>query len=376
MEEEQGIIKKIRSKVDNYFFNKTYKKFMEGNPKWSKSDIPHLKRMLEEGTLPYEYIVEAAEQIKDKNFIMYCIENSKVGEFHKCKLIKALGDNEYTKKCINNPNLWSSKQITDSSPQFGLLETVSTEDIKQFIQYPGDKISINAKTYLISQIGDIEYTKQCIEDAINLGIPPIKKTRLIIETRDDDFIKQQFMPEEIDTKIDIPKGMTIGAEIETEHVSLSNLYGSQIIGWEHRSDHSLGPGGSELVSPILTGDSKDTEDIYTICNMLKQAGGEATEKCGGHIHIGADYLTTEQSFLNLISIWCNTEKVMYQICNRPGEAHRGLYYAYPVSGTLEKAIEEGKINMQETVSDYKKMQNELRLWKVFWIKYGRCWLSI
>ena len=34
---------------------------------------------------------------------------------------------------------------------------------------------------------------------------------------------------------------------------------------------------------------KDIEEVYMTCEMLKQCGQTITERCGGHIHIGADY---------------------------------------------------------------------------------------
>lgn len=373
MKEEQGIIKKIKGKVDNYFFNRTYEKFMSVNPKFTKSDIPQLKKMLQEETeetLAFEYMIEAAKQINDRDFLIYCIESHNISEFDKCELIKSLGDDEYTKQCINNPNLWSDKKITVFSPQIYLIKSLSTEQIKQFIEEPEELIPSSVKVYFINEIGDVEYTKQCIENSTDFGIDQEGKGKLIIQTKDDDFIRQQFMPKSINAKIDIPAGMTIGAEIETEHSNSISTYGCKIMDWDYRSDHSLGNTGSELVSPIMVGSSKDSEDIHIICNMLQQAGGEATEKCGGHIHIGADYLTTSQSFLNLISIWCNTEKVMYQICNKPGDALRGIWYSAPVSGMLEKAIEDGQINMNAPVYSFQKIQTEIRQRKIFWIKHA------
>lgn len=110
----------------------------------------------------------------------------------------------------------------------------------------------------------------------------------------------------------------------------------------------------------MTGSSKDNENIHIMCNMLQQSGAEISTRCGGHIHIGADYLTSEQSFLNLTALWSNTEKVLYQICNKAGDNHRGIGCAEPISGRLEEIIENQSLQFSENqlVSSFKKMQED------------------
>ena len=45
----------------------------------------------------------------------------------------------------------------------------------------------------------------------------------------------------------------------------------------------------EIVSPVLTDNDKDVEDVYMVCEMMKKIGQNITKRCGAHIHIGADY---------------------------------------------------------------------------------------
>ena len=76
-------------------------------------------------------------------------------------------------------------------------------------------------------------------------------------------------------------------------------------------DGSLTMGsGLEVVSPILRDNNEDIEDIYMVCNMLQEAEQEIGNCCGGHVHIGSDYLTSKESYANLFEIWGNAERIM------------------------------------------------------------------
>lgn len=88
-------------------------------------------------------------------------------------------------------------------------------------------------------------------------------------------------------------------------------------------DGSLSIGeGLEVVSPILKDNNEDIEEIYMVCSMLKEANQEIGDCCGGHVHIGAKYLTSKESYANLYEIWGNTERIMYIITNEKGDIPR------------------------------------------------------
>lgn len=88
-------------------------------------------------------------------------------------------------------------------------------------------------------------------------------------------------------------------------------------------DGSLTMGsGLEVVSPILRDNNEDIEDIYMVCNMLQEAEQEIGNCCGGHVHIGSDYLTSKESYANLFEIWGNAERIMYIISNEKGKIPR------------------------------------------------------
>lgn len=75
--------------------------------------------------------------------------------------------------------------------------------------------------------------------------------------------------------------------------------------------------GLEAVSPILHDNPEDVKDVYVICKML-EGKQSISDRCGGHIHIGSDYLTSKESYANLFEIVGNAEKILYIISNEEG----------------------------------------------------------
>lgn len=173
-----------------------------------------------------------------------------------------------------------------------------------------------------------------------------------------ELIKQELLKNDRTySSIGLPTNMTIGMEIESEGVmskTIRKLYkilerqdGDKIKGWETKGDGSLDD-GVEVVSPILTDNQKDVEDIYMVCEMMQKCGQTVSENCGGHIHIGADYLTSKEAYVNLFEIWGNCEEVIYKIANEKGDIPRdGIQeFSPPISPKLNDAIEIGTINLE------------------------------
>ena len=73
-----------------------------------------------------------------------------------------------------------------------------------------------------------------------------------------------------------------------------------------------------------------------------------SERCGGHVHIGSDYLTSEKSWENLLELLANSEKILYIISNKQGSIPRkGItHYASPLSLELENLLKEGSQQLE------------------------------
>lgn len=93
-------------------------------------------------------------------------------------------------------------------------------------------------------------------------------------------------------------------------------------------------GGAELVSPILYDKQEDWQNLQETCEHMKKYPGKhgkevvADDKCGCHIHIDARTLrgrTEEESqaiMKNFLSLWAESEELMYKMCNDVGDSIR------------------------------------------------------
>ena len=357
-----------------------------------------------------EEILRLTIATKDEKYIKYCIEHGKkYGLSHIGPLILNIGDPEFTKSCIIE-----SKKLKLSSSEVKLLvENIEDLEFTKSCIINRKKIGLSVSDVksLIASIKDLEIMKSCITNRKKIGLSESDILEIIRETKDPEFIKNSIkdikylgvaIPAEVilltgDIKFiedcekafklkqeDIKKikmfnnkshikllsNMTIGVEIETEGRKKDNSIEIKRLledtEWRVVRDSSL-VNGSEIVSPVLTGNmEKQTDEIKNICAILNGIQQNTSERCGGHIHIGADYLKNKQDFVNLIEIWSNAEKVLYTICNKKGEIPReGISeYAEPISKKIENAIKAGTINLkneedlEEFVNEIYKVQGE------------------
>lgn len=193
---------------------------------------------------------------------------------------------------------------------------------------------------------------------------------MMLYVQDPEYLRNTFAPQEIgeNLRIYLPSGMTVGIEIEAtgelKEIDFTRLDLENetdiLMGWEAKGETTV-DNGIEIVSPRLSGTKQESKDIYAICSALTQLGETTSSQCGGHIHIGADYLTSKKSYVNLLVLWSNTEKILYEISNPPGELPRlGVSeYASPISGKVEEAIAKGTINL-ETEEDLKVFTTKLK----------------
>ena len=99
-------------------------------------------------------------------------------------------------------------------------------------------------------------------------------------------------------------------------------------------------------------------------------GQTVSEGCGGHIHIGADYLTMEESWRNLTEIWGNAEVILYTISNKAGEIPRNRIgrYAQPISSGFEDILNSGTVDLQ-TEDDLKEFVKRAQVDRYYGINF-------
>ncbi len=92
--------------------------------------------------------------------------------------------------------------------------------------------------------------------------------------------------------------------------------------WEIDYDGTVAE-GLELISPVFSDNEKDWKSLKNACDSLNALGATIDDSCGGHIHIGADILgSDENAWKNLFTIWENAEEFMYKMSTKSGESLR------------------------------------------------------
>ena len=308
-------------------------------------------------------------------------KEGKLSEFRISGLVKATKDSKYIQEYINN-NISRLKSETIINL---IRATGDTEYIKSYIDDQERIKSLGMKdsdiTSLIIATRNEEYMKSIIADKEKqdaLGLDTVDRINIIIATKDDAYMDSELEKpeygiaelearEDMTKKIKLPPDMTIGMEIESEGKSseyIMKMTDTLAKGWTCTVDGSLEEGTSvEVVSPILSGtNERVTKSIKRVCQSLEILGQSTSDDCGGHVHIGADYLKSEGAFENLVEIVGNTEEVLYAISNKKGEKPRqGVgRYAGPISGKVEKALDKNISfkSMEDRIEFIKNVQGE------------------
>ena len=192
--------------------------------------------------------------------------------------------------------------------------------------------------------------------------------KMILEEMLDEMCGVDTLIAEIAKKVDncnikniyLPYKMSIGIEIESEGKYGKLIYRMTDIlenGWECKGESTISNDAVEVVSPILHGDNvEDSKSIANVCGKLKGFGQCISKYCGGHIHIGADYLATFNSWKNLLELIGNTEKNLFIMSNKAGEiiSPERIKYAVPISRNIEKILKNNNLNINN-IGDIKNV---------------------
>lgn len=274
---------------------------------------------------------------------------------YKIKIICSLKDDK--------TKIEQLEQLSDEGDKVRVI--ISLQDDKTKIEQLEQLKDEGAKAAVINSLKDDKNKIEQLEKIDNKVLKTIilktiqmdeKSTESLLIDRKK--LKERFLDENRNyTDIGLDNKMTIGMEIESEGsmseaimklgVIAQREHNGETIGWETEEDGSLN-NGVEVKSPILTDNKKDVEDIYIVCSILQECGNNTSERCGGHIHIGADYLKSKEAYINLFEIWGNAEKIICKMSNETGSIPRiGLQeYAVPISPKLNEAIESETVNLE------------------------------
>ncbi len=101
--------------------------------------------------------------------------------------------------------------------------------------------------------------------------------------------------------------------------------------------------------------SRDWTQLHNACQMLKILGCDSNKTCGGHIHIGVNYLGLDKkAWENFLKMWSEAEPLIYMISNRRGEKTRvgAEHYAQQASYGINRIDWDGvKIESMEDLTN-------------------------
>ena len=365
-----------------------------GDPEYIKECLENVEKM-QALYINGDRAVALIKATEDPEYIKECLENVEkmqalyINGDRAVNLIKETGDSEYIKeKWLENVKKMQALGIEGRNAVILIKVTKDIEYIKKLLKNKEKTKALNIQDFhaieLIRTVEEKEpgYIKEYIKNHIkNRKINELESTFLaqaIIMTGDAEFIdyceNSDVLNHETREILDrftkmppvtLPDKMTIGVEIESEGLAsreeIAGIIGN--LSWKLKPDDTLDDGIEAVPLSGLT-PSTAGDEIYGACKALCLSGQTISERCGGHIHIGADYLTDLQDWKNLRTIWNNTEKILYIISNRKGEIPREevLKYAKPISGkdeSKQKTINlESESDLENFIAGIKKIQGD------------------
>lgn len=225
----------------------------------------------------------------------------------------------------------------------------------------------------IDSIGDKEFIIECFkrDKSIKFRLDVIKKTtdenlkKKLVSLLDESIYKSILNTnynENLnnikldDINYDIDKDITIGLELEACNKSAYDILPLKKIfnKWEIEGEYSFYY-GLEIVSPILHFDMEGIKEIFNVCEFMKANNFYTNTSCGGHIHLGFNYIKTVEQFKKFLNLYINIEDILYIISNKAGSKCRTSInkYARPIRKIMKSGIIDN-INLEKitNLNDY------------------------
>lgn len=263
------------------------------------------------------------------------------------KLIGSLSNENLKKEYLNKHiSKFKSSQIKD------VIITFKNDDLKmKYIQ--DDEIDLNLydKLLIISSFENEELATNYIKSPVaNFG--KIGRLLTLCSLKDEEGFKKYgiHLDDSHKKTLKIPSNMTIGIELEAEGQKARYLKTTRkIFGrWTAKAEPTLRE-GVEVVSPILKNTEEDMYSIAMVCEIMKAFDLRVNERCGGHIHFGADFLGNDiKAWENFYRIYSECEEIVYKMSNKKNELPREgtLIYAKQTNEILDVLYPKGEVKLE------------------------------
>lgn len=153
----------------------------------------------------------------------------------------------------------------------------------------------------------------------------------------------------------VSSDITIGVELETinENIKKFKNVPSLFENFDVTLDGSV-KNGLEVVSPILHYNIDDLTTLEALCNVLQSVGFTTDDTCGGHIHIGANYLKTKEDYAIFLYLFSNCEDIIYKITDKACSQKRLgiLKYASKIKNDFIMSVANGTLDNAKSCAEY------------------------
>lgn len=299
-----------------------------------KIKLIHAMFKLNKNQTTITYIICLLKNDKDKlQFFPY------LSIFYKSEIIKTFNKIENIKKYIDRSEY----------EQFKAKLIVATKDKKYIKNQFIDCTDYKLKCQLLNLINDKNFKLE-LEKTLD------KNMLYFLLSNDDEFYDKYLkrIDETEITKAKIDENITIGIELEccNKNINYYKYIKNVLKEFKITSDATV-KSGFEIISPILHFTKSDMEKLYSICEILKTCSFYTDNSCGGHIHIGSEYLKSSEDFYMLLYLYMNYEDIIYNICNKAHSKNRNNIkeYAKKTKTIYLKAIKENKFKDDLTKKD-------------------------
>ena len=297
-----------------------------------------------------EILLELSEEAKIKILVD---ENFELDSFEKEKIILSLSG-DAKKEILKNKNI-----KLDASLIKEIIIRLDEESKKEFLNDENINLDFKEKVEIILTLGKKNrdlFLKQLNKEEKKI-LEPIHEI-LEVNSNPTEALKKFSQKIGKVQMIDLPKNMKIGIELEAEgkNAFMIKALGSILPNWKSKNDISL-KDGVEVVSPILKDNTEDMKSLELVCDLMLKVGLRADELCGGHIHIGADYLGNNfKAWENLVIIWNESEELLYKMSNEKEKIPRDntKKFAKTSHNKIEELYTNGKVKIEKE-EDFSKI---------------------
>lgn len=252
---------------------------------------------------------------------------------------------------FSNKNLIRKYAFLDKYSNYKSALVVSTGD-EDFIkeQYLDSKSSIFRKN-ILSKIDDERFKLELIR------MTGGEKLSYFYESNFDEYFDKYLVDVDLDeiNRTLVSPDITVGVELELYNKDVVNYKGFSTVlkNYVVAGDPTLKK-GIEVISPVIGYNKEDLQRLKSVCKLLKECDFYTGKACGGHVHIGANYLSRKEDYFMLLYLYSNCEDIIYLISDKEGSVKRSAagIYAKKVKDVIVKAVRDGVISNEQNFNDF------------------------